>query len=490
MYKGTAQQLAATISKHASRADFFDYHEGPSKLSISRLLKGRRLLKDLHELNDNFSFQPSKLKQALKEVWEERQATWPTPLADEHREAWESSMASRLRTALLHLARATARQRTRSARPRWLEKLLADTDEGTAEDGQQGAQEEEEEEEGEQEEEQEQQEEEDAEEEEEDTQQREEEDNRKEESKDSRPTDDNEGDRRDPDDDYLYGYCFERCQAWRAPASKPNRREYTKVYAKEGSKPTDFACCVWDGAERVVTDLVVAELDARAQAVWSSSRGALWVGKLGSASLKLKKSVRHGSDKKPGSESLAIFKTESGQKPKQLLQVLVSRCAGDTPEEKRETAVKLGVSLCERLQSGTLPPGAALTAARDAEQGSGTTPRQPKQEPREPKQLRKRPAALQEQSQELEEEPKEESKLDKQLKEEYEEKPSKRRREEEEQEEEAEETFEAEAEENQESEASLGAAEQYRLARQELDNDLPPASLLDLSDSESLHSSG
>ena len=163
--------------------------------------------------------------------------------------------------------------------------------------------------------------------------------------------------------EFVYGYCFERGQAWRAPAGSPklNDREYTDVYAREGALETDFAACRWqDGEEREVTDLQVAELRARTTTLWNTHRKPLWTGTLGKSTLKLKKACR------PTGDAVAIFKTPPGGKETQILQILLDKFDGDQ-DAKRASGVALGTSLCERLASGTLKES-ALKEARDREQ--------------------------------------------------------------------------------------------------------------------------
>ena len=165
--------------------------------------------------------------------------------------------------------------------------------------------------------------------------------------------------------EYVYGYCQERKEAFRAPVAKPDRRQYTKVYAKDGADPSDYVFAKWDGEEREVRDLLVKELKVQRGCQWDTRRGALWGGTLGEAKdvLKLLKSVRNTKSDNP-EESLCIV-TYPGGKAKQLLQVRIDKFSGDR-EKQREQAVALCTSLCQQLESGSMPAKSEqLQAARD-----------------------------------------------------------------------------------------------------------------------------
>ena len=79
--------------------------------------------------------------------------------------------------------------------------------------------------------------------------------------------------------------------------------------------------------------------------------------------LKLLKSVRNTKSDNP-EESLCIV-TYPGGKAKQLLQVRIDKFSGDR-EKQREQAVALCTSLCQQLESGSMPAKSEqLQAARD-----------------------------------------------------------------------------------------------------------------------------
>ena len=220
----------------------------------------------LHALNNNCSFQPSKLATAMTIVWEEKHDTWAVQVSDEHKDGWIASMVNRLRTALSHLSKALAHCRGRTAPPKWLELLLGDADvTDSALPDSSPQQEDAEEEEGEEQEEQEGEEGEEEEvsepDEEEDEPQpvkpvmkaKKKDDRRPPDEPSQKPKDrplvgDSAGDAACEAVEYVYGYCFERHQAWRtSAAAKANakNREYTNVYAKVGTLDTDFAVCKW-----------------------------------------------------------------------------------------------------------------------------------------------------------------------------------------------------------------------------------------------------
>ena len=508
VFKGTAADLAAVIAPHAVRADWFEYAETASaKMSVPKLMKMRAMFRALHGLSDNFSFQATKVKSAMLEVWTQQRSVWPAKLADEHRDAWVTSMSARLRTALAHIARSLAKGRCRSTPPRWLQQLLADP---ARAGGEENAPEEEEEAEEEAEEEEEDEEEEEKKEEKEDRRDasekgdRRDADEKKEDRRvadekkkedrrvadekkkeDRRVADEKKEERRVADDEYFYGYCFERAQAWRAPASKPQNREYSKVYAPEGAVDTDFAVCQWDGKVHTVTDLAVKELKVRSACLWQASKGPVWTGALGDAALKLTKSIRY-TDGNPSHESLAIFKVPSdGTAKEQLLQIIVHMFDGDI-EAQRNKTVTLGVSLCEQLQAGTIPATrAALRAARDKvysgekrsadskEHAEGKPPKKRKQEQKEQEQGATKAKQKERKQEKQEQEEQEQGALKKRPAAQARRPCRKMTPEEQEQEEEEEE--EEEQEEPEESDV-------YKLARQELDDDLPPAQALDLGD--------
>jgi len=126
VFNGTPADLAAVIAPHALRADFFEYAETTrAKMSVPKLMKMRALFRELHGLCNNFSFQATKVKSAMLEVWTQQRSAWPVKLSDEHCDEWVTSMSARLRTALAHLARAL-QKRCRSTSPRWHQQLLAD----------------------------------------------------------------------------------------------------------------------------------------------------------------------------------------------------------------------------------------------------------------------------------------------------------------------------------------------------------------------------
>eukprot|EP00972_Heterocapsa_arctica_P013029 1914583-Heterocapsa_arctica.AAC.1 len=79
VFQGTAADVAAAVGPHVVRADFFEYPEKVTDdMIIQKILKVRRLLwRALHGLNDNFSFQPSKLREAMAIIWDEQRHTWP-----------------------------------------------------------------------------------------------------------------------------------------------------------------------------------------------------------------------------------------------------------------------------------------------------------------------------------------------------------------------------------------------------------------------------
>jgi hypothetical protein len=395
VFAGSAADVARCVSPSAHRADFLSYGETAQyKMNIQLLVRTPELWRALHALQSNLSFQPRKLKQAVEIVWEETRPTWPQNLSDDHRAEWVESVARRLRTALRHLAHTLANGRHRGNTPRWLDRLLGGS---TSSEGQE--EEEEQDEEGEADEGEEEEEEEEDEEDESDRRhageasaslgdgrrpagekaKQEEEGAKEGEQKVHEAQEANA--RRHADEvsappgdigcrpadkvttEFVYGYCFERGQAWRAPAGSPklNNREYTDVYAREGALETDFAACRWqDGEEHEVTDLQVAELRARTTSVWNTHRKPLWTGTLGKSTLKLKKACR------PTGDAVEIYKTPPGGKETQILQILLDKFDGDQ-DAKRASGVALGTSLCERLASGTLKES-ALKEARDSEQ--------------------------------------------------------------------------------------------------------------------------
>ena len=419
VFAGEAAELAACIGPHVGRADFFSFDAESNR--VAELKKVPELWRSLQRLSDNFSFQRNKLEMALAQVWDEKSSVWPVPLSDNHRRQWAIDQATRLKNACMFIANAM-----KKAKPaKWAVELLgleampkrrpagdkqkkgdrrpadegdrrpadegAEGDRRPADEGQKGEDaEDEEEEEGEEEEEEEGEEEEEEE---------EEEKAKKEAEAGDVPR--RAGDKRqatrmtgssealgvpkqkrrradatgqgavgaptqEPEAvEYVYGYCQERKEAFRAPVAKPDRRQYTKVYAKDGADPSDYVFAKWDGGEREVRDLLVKELKVQQGCQWDTRRGPLWSGTLGEEKdvLKLVKSVRNTKSANP-EESLCIF-TYPGGKAKQLLQVRVDKFSGDR-EKQREQAVALCTSLCQQLESGSMPAKSEqLQAARD-----------------------------------------------------------------------------------------------------------------------------
>jgi len=129
VFQGSAINVAAVIGPHAVTATFLEYPEkNADKIKCKQLWKLRAMWRALHALNNNCSFQPSKLATAMTIVWEEKHDTWAVQVSDEHKDGWIASMVTRLRTALAHLSKALARGRARPALPKWLELLLMDAD--------------------------------------------------------------------------------------------------------------------------------------------------------------------------------------------------------------------------------------------------------------------------------------------------------------------------------------------------------------------------
>jgi hypothetical protein len=391
-FAGSAEDVAAVIGLHAVVADFLEYPEKiADKININKLWKVKSMWFALHKLNDNWSIQSTKLTKAMTLVWEEKHDTWPKKLVDAHKDAWILAMTKRLRTALAHLSKALARGRARTALPRWLAKILTDPDllsgdsapPDSADSATQPGEEEAEEEEGEE------QEGEEEEEEGEEPDEEEEEDPEKQviqakKKDDRRPPDEPSVDPRHVGEsagdavaqavEYVYGYCFERSQAWRTPAnSKAKIREYTKVYAKEGAQDKDYVFCKWgEHEERKVVEMTVLEFKTLSQCLWQTTKGSLWNGKLGKSVLRLTKSCRKSV------ESLVINKFPPAGKGKgtQLLQILVGHFTGKDMHDNREQAVKLGMLICEQLSNGDLeddPP--AIRAVRDNHMAKQTAKR-------------------------------------------------------------------------------------------------------------------
>ena len=235
-----------------------------------------------------------------------------------------------------------------------------------------------------------------------------------------------------------------------------------------------------------VTDLAVKELKVRTACLWQASKGPVWTGALGDAALKLTKSIRY-TDGNPSHESLAIFKVPSdGTAKEQLLQIIVHMFDGDI-EAQRNKTVTLGVSMCEQLQAGTMPATrAALRAARDKvysgekrsadskEHAEGKPPKKRKQEQKEQEQGATK-AKQKERKQEKQEQEEQEQGALKKRPAAQARRPCRKMTPEEQEQEEEEEEEEEEQEEPEESDV-------YKLARQELDDDLPPAQALDLGD--------
>jgi hypothetical protein len=527
-FTGSPEDLAAVIAPYAIGPRFFEYSEGKTvtKVNCRQLFIVTQMWRDLHELHSNWSFQITKLKTAMTIVWDEKHDTWAQTLADNFKDEWIHAMANRIRTALAHLQKALGRGLSRPLSP-WLHTILNGPLSGdsappeSADSATQPGDEQEEEDEEEQEEE------------EEEEDEGEEQDKEVEEDP-GKPVAKKKNDRRPPDEpsvnrrlvderagdaaaqavEYVYGYCWERNQAWRSKAnstSKNPTREHTVVFAKEGAADTDYVFCQWGlSPPREVKALTVLEFKTHSLCLWQTTRGPLWTGNLGKFSLKLTKSCRLGV------ESLVInkFPSTGNGKGTQLLQIVVANFGG-LSHDNREAAVKLGILICEQLSKGTLKDDpSVIRAARDKhmmKKGGGSLRKKPagqeadeeEEEEEEAQGLRKKPAAKGQEAKGLRKKP---ATKEQEADEEEEEEKAQEEEEEEEAEEEEEEEAD-EAEENQkpahkkpaqkrpagkdnplpagnppakkQKQHVVPVNEAMELARRELDDHPPPSCLFD-----------
>ena len=143
-----------------------------------------------------------------------------------------------------------------------------------------------------------------------------------------------------------------------------------------------------------------------ASQLWESRRGHFWTGTLGKAGLKLYRCLDRGRE---------VLRIQSCSPQRFLHNISVNGFCGDL-DARRNQAMQLGVSLCEQLQSGTLPDSKAaikdarkewydcrLSTEQPAAKKQRTQGTEAGKEQGAEKQLRMRPAAEEQEEEEEEE---------------------------------------------------------------------------------------
>jgi hypothetical protein len=106
-FTGTAETLAAVLSKHITKVDSLKYDDDFSKARVQPhlVLKHTPLWEDCHDLCENLSFTQSTAKQAFKIVRE----THDFKLTDKDSRDWDTTLATRLRAQGKHINSAQIR---------------------------------------------------------------------------------------------------------------------------------------------------------------------------------------------------------------------------------------------------------------------------------------------------------------------------------------------------------------------------------------------
>ena len=143
-----------------------------------------------------------------------------------------------------------------------------------------------------------------------------------------------------------------------------------------------------------------------ASQLWESKRGPLWTGTLGNSGLRLYRRLESGRE---------VLRIKKCNPQRHLHRISVNGFCGDL-DARRNQAMQLGVSLCEQLQSGTLPASRAaiqnarkewydcrLSTEQPAAKKQRTQGTEAGKEQGAEKQLRMRPAAEEQEEEEEEE---------------------------------------------------------------------------------------
>jgi hypothetical protein len=322
VFRGTADDLAAVLGPHVDRGNFF-FPEKVTDTNIEMIWKVRPLWRALHFMNDNFSFQATKLQGAMAIIWEERRDTWPSKLSDEHKDGWVFSVTNRLLAALSESSRAI---QSTGIRERWLQQVLL-------------------------------------------------------------------------------------------PALRPEDSAAAEQAAPSGPGATTTPCSVGLAQQRrqcaagLCSSQPVEKGDDRrladeASQLWESKRGPLWTGTLGNSGLRLYRRLESGRE---------VLRIKKCSPQRHLHRISVNGFCGDL-DARRNQAMQLGVSLCEQLQSGTLPASTAaiqnarkewydcrLSTEQPAAKKQRTQGTEAGKEQGAEKQLRMRPAAEEQEEEEEEE---------------------------------------------------------------------------------------
>jgi hypothetical protein len=298
-YSGSADDLAAVISRHVKSPTHFVYDESGGPADVKKLTKHAVFIRDLIVAQKNLSFTQIGMAAAVAQV--QNSNGWTSSFKDDGEATHHATtVAKRIRAACRHVSQAMSKKTP----PKWVFKLgfaEVQNDVEETEKAEEDGEEEEAEEDGEEDEEEEQEGEED-------------------EDEEDVEAHDQEGEKvnvattktkavprpssSSKDTWILWGWSDEFQMAWRATGPKPkDKRQYTKTLREpEGASPETAMTAIFDdGQTYELTDLLVMDWwsknEALKQAAVAASSSELW--SLTHTASGLKLSIRPRSDRKP-----------------------------------------------------------------------------------------------------------------------------------------------------------------------------------------------
>ena len=304
----TDHELSHVLWPFVKRADFIDYPASlTAKLDVPKIKKSKAMWKDLQTVQTNCSFKQKQVEKALTLIHKADNKSWPKPVKDDKVDVWARECAKRIRSQ----GRAIGQALIKKPQPRWLRWLLFDEDDGEADGG-------------------------------------------TEEDggvasviiSDKEDADDGELDAGDVDEglppdkkpsslkaafergalprdpDMFYGFSHEHKQAWRAPASHPEDKEFTAtIRIPSGASKEDHVEAVFSDEIVTLHDLTVEEHEIIQETLWATKRGALWTGAMKTTGAEL--NIYKSADRTP----LLLFKEKDATTGKKghILQLRIDK---------------------------------------------------------------------------------------------------------------------------------------------------------------------